>query len=157
MYVNLPNPAAPVNAPVAPSFQVGHRERRVTEPQRSAAVRIGVGTIMSLMICGCMSRPPGGPHADGRILAPGECVNVQAVRDHRVLPELQTHRVIDSTGNVELPFLGLVPVAGLTLAEANERIERQWHQAPQPIVPAHRTYVLSWCGRAATCSQRVER
>jgi protein involved in polysaccharide export with SLBB domain len=90
-------------------------------------MRIALSTLFSLLVlCGCMSRREQALQAE-RTLAPGDCIIVDgAHRDHTVGPE--HHHVIDSAGDISLFLLGRFHVAGLTLRQAQERIEKEYFE-----------------------------
>ena len=74
-----------------------------------------------VLVCGCASKP----RADRPVkslLAAGDCVVVTtAHRDH---PE--HGQLIDSVGDISLPLLGRYHIAGFTLKQAEEQIERDY-------------------------------
>ncbi len=75
---------------------------------------------VSLLWCGCVSNPR--QTATSARLVPGDCVVIDAA--HRTGREKRYE--IDSAGDISMPFLGKVRLAGLTLAQAEERLEKAY-------------------------------
>ena len=74
-----------------------------------------------LLWCGCASRTPQAVVAE-KTLVPGDCVIV----DNAHREGLETRCIVDSAGDISLRPLGRMHVAGLTLKQAELRIEKEY-------------------------------
>ena len=73
------------------------------------------------VLCGCASKPK--PHVQMELpLVAGDCVIVTSAHRDR----LESGQVIDSAGDISLPLLGRHHIAGFTVKQAEERIEREY-------------------------------
>lgn len=108
------------------------RGRDVVRMMRAFLVMLGLGLVLS----GCAGGSRGGPvpydRADfnapdviaaattgsERRLGPGDVVNVSVFQ----VPELSGDREIDSFGRINMPLIGAVNVAGLTVADAGQAV-----------------------------------
>ena len=90
-------------------------------------MHLSVLTMFSLLVtCGCASHPQRLPVQESVPLVSGDCI----VIDFRVEAVPVRRLVIDSAGNISPPLLGKLHLAGLTLKQAEERIQREYDQRP---------------------------
>lgn len=82
-------------------------------------------TMVCLLLCGCASRPALivaiGP--DESPLAAGDCIVMEVVIG---LHGNERIHVIDPTGEISMPLLGRLPVAGLTVKQVEELLEKEY-------------------------------
>jgi protein involved in polysaccharide export with SLBB domain len=96
--------------------------------------------LIVLFDCGCMSHQPQQTSAE-KALQIGDCLVVQFVIDNR-LDKTTTEKVIDQEGNIVLPDVGKVHVAGMRLQEVEPAIERALFS---PAIFHHVEVLVSRC------------
>ena len=92
-------------------------------------MHLSISTMFSLLVmCGCASHPQRLAVRESMPLVSGDCI----VIDFRVegVEAVPAQLVIDSAGAMSPPLLGKLHLAGLTLKQAEERIQREYDQRP---------------------------
>jgi protein involved in polysaccharide export with SLBB domain len=83
-------------------------------------MRISLQALLCFLLwCGCASRTT---VAKERMLVPGDCIVIDSA--HR--EGLEMRHVVGAGGDISLPLLGEFHVAGLTLKQAELRIEKEY-------------------------------
>ncbi|ACA15602.1 polysaccharide export protein [Methylobacterium sp. 4-46] len=81
-------------------------------PRRPSRTRAG-------LVLGAVLALAAHPAAAAYLIAPGDTLTIEAV----AVPELKAKSVVNGDGEVTVPLVGQVPVAGLSLAEARAKIQ----------------------------------
>jgi polysaccharide export outer membrane protein len=104
-----------------------HAPNRRPLTRRAAALAAAVLALACGRGASAQSRTPAAEpthapaaHALSTVISPGDVINVQVVRQEL----LSGPRTVDGDGRILLPLAGQVRVAGLTAAQASERIAR---------------------------------
>jgi protein involved in polysaccharide export with SLBB domain len=85
-------------------------------------------SLLLMIVCGCAS-PSSRVSAPEALLRSGECLLVQVT--NRPVPEIR--RIIGPAGNISLPWVGELRVAGLTLQQAGAAIVAAYHPTFPPL------------------------
>ena len=80
-----------------------------------------LGALLALCLYGCSSTKPQQTFAE-KALQIGDCLDIQFVIDNEAAKT--TDKIIDLDGNIMLPEVGKVHVAGMKLSEAEPTIQR---------------------------------
>jgi protein involved in polysaccharide export with SLBB domain len=97
-----------------------------------------VALCWSSLTCGCSSVSQCATEEKRVSLGHGDCLEVLFRNVHT----LEVHRLIDLEGNISLPFVEKLHVAGLTLEDAQALIHMKYHQFESY---AHFDVIVSKC------------
>jgi protein involved in polysaccharide export with SLBB domain len=99
-----------------------------------------LGALVLLCLCGCTSHKPQQTSGE-KALQVGDCLVVQFVIDNGQ-EKTTTEKVIDRDGNIVLPDVGKIHVAGIRLQEVEPTIERALFS---PAIFHHVEILVSRC------------
>src|SRR5262245_8528998 len=81
-----------------------------------------------LLLCGCVSRSPHTAEAQPQKLGPGDCLLLAFKGKGEI------RLVVDSAGDISLPLLAKLQVAGISMQEAQMQIQKQY-DATESFLP----------------------
>ena len=84
--------------------------------------------LVAVLLCGCAHPTPSFqtiPTVDNTPLAPGDCIRVVSGVVETAVGGLPTY-VLDSSGDISMPHVSRLHLAGLTLQQAAEQIEHAY-------------------------------
>jgi len=81
-------------------------------------MRIKIFAVLGLfLLCGCISSPKR-VEIDAKPLAPDDCVAIVI----EIEDSTTVFRVVDSSGDISVPYVGNLHLAGMTVQQAKDRI-----------------------------------
>lgn len=97
-----------------------------------------------LLLVGCATESAHFADVGRAVLAYGDCVAIDFVIDSVRREDLRASLVVDEAGDISLPLLGKLRVAGLTLEQTQGLIEREFGSHGTPALRS-RSFVVSRC------------
>jgi protein involved in polysaccharide export with SLBB domain len=96
------------------------------------------------VFCGCAPNQKQVAVLERKTLVPGDCIVIDVILDSTHRDGLKRRYTIDALGEISLPLLGKLHVAGLSLSQTEDLIERAWANV-ESFLPIHREFIVSRC------------